>query len=130
MIVIEYRQIELDYCPACSGVWFDSGELELMLNAYHMKEIRPFLDGITGSAGVPSKEKKRKCPICNRDMKKADIGESGRVLIDVCHQGHGLWFDGGEVMQLLKQMAEAQPAATDTGGEVISFMWEVFQPPE
>jgi Zn-finger nucleic acid-binding protein len=31
MIVVEQDKIELDHCPQCSGVWFDAGELELML---------------------------------------------------------------------------------------------------
>jgi len=31
MFVIEYNEIELDYCNQCGGVWFDQGELELML---------------------------------------------------------------------------------------------------
>ena len=33
MIVVEYHQIELDYCTSCHGVWFDSGELELLLTS-------------------------------------------------------------------------------------------------
>jgi Zn-finger nucleic acid-binding protein len=28
MIVVEYHNIELDYCNNCKGVWFDSGELQ------------------------------------------------------------------------------------------------------
>jgi len=33
MIVVEHEDIELDYCTNCNGVWFDSGELELLLEA-------------------------------------------------------------------------------------------------
>ncbi len=32
MVVIEYRSIELDYCVGCMGVWFDQGEIELLLD--------------------------------------------------------------------------------------------------
>ena len=31
MVIVEYDDIELDYCTACKGVWFDAGELELDL---------------------------------------------------------------------------------------------------
>ena len=33
MIVVEHQKIELDYCLKCSGVWFDSGELDLLVSA-------------------------------------------------------------------------------------------------
>ena len=32
-LIVEYDRIELDYCPSCGGVWFDSGELDLLLEA-------------------------------------------------------------------------------------------------
>ncbi len=38
MIVVEYQRIELDFCPHCRGVWFDCGELELMLKSAHIDE--------------------------------------------------------------------------------------------
>ena len=31
MIIVEHNDIELDYCTNCSGVWFDIGELEVLL---------------------------------------------------------------------------------------------------
>jgi len=31
MIVVEQDKIELDHCTNCAGVWFDAGELELMM---------------------------------------------------------------------------------------------------
>ena len=130
MIVIEYRSIELDYCTECQGVWFDTGELELLLSSYHMKDIQSFLESLAGGTEARSKEKERKCPICGRGMKKTRIGGQPGVLIDICRQEHGLWFDGGEVIQLLGQITAGQTAATDSGDEVIRFMWEVFQSPE
>jgi Zn-finger nucleic acid-binding protein len=129
MIVIEYRDIELDYCTDCKGVWFDSGELELMLKAHQVEGIEPFLENITNSPDTPSSEKKRKCPICNRRMRKKTIGESPRLLIDMCGEGHGLWFDGGEIAQLIRQLVGEGEAVKKSGNEVISFLEEVFNAP-
>ncbi|NIV72594.1 MAG: hypothetical protein GWN16_11560, partial [Calditrichae bacterium] len=28
MMILEYNEVELDYCPICGGVWLDQGELE------------------------------------------------------------------------------------------------------
>ncbi len=129
MIVIEYHNIELDYCTDCKGVWFDSGELELMLKTYQVEGIEPFLENITNSPDTSSSEKKRKCPICSRRMKKKTIGEQPRLLIDMCGEGHGLWFDGGEIAQLIEQLVGETETMKKSGNEVISFLEEVFKAP-
>ncbi|MEJ2196939.1 MAG: zf-TFIIB domain-containing protein [Ignavibacteriaceae bacterium] len=30
MIILELNEVEIDYCPSCSGIWLDAGELELL----------------------------------------------------------------------------------------------------
>ena len=130
MIVIEYRNIELDYCTGCKGAWFDSGELELLLESHCLEGAKQFLDNILASPEAISAEKKRKCPICGHKMKKATIGEQHKILIDACSKEHGLWFDGGEVSQLIRHVAGEHPPEGDSGEQVISFLEEVFEAPE
>jgi Zn-finger nucleic acid-binding protein len=130
MIVVEYRSIELDYCNSCKGVWFDSGELELLLKSQDLEEPKAFLDGIINSQEAISPEKKRDCPICGHKMKKTAIGEQPKTLIDICSNGHGLWFDGGEVAQLIRRLAGEHPPKHDSGEQVASFLEEVFKAPE
>ncbi len=126
MMVVEYHNIELDYCNTCKGVWFDSGELELLLKSYELEEPTAFFDNILRSQEALSSEKKRKCPICGRKMKKAVIGGEPEILIDVCSDNHGLWFDGGEVAQLLKHLASKPPVTRDSGGQILGFLEEVL----
>ena len=130
MIVVEYHNIELDYCTGCKGVWFDSGELELILELRGLEEIKLFLDNILDSPEAISSEKKRKCPICGHKMKKASISEQPKIIIDVCREEHGLWFDGGEVTQLVKHLAGEYPPKRDSREQVVSFLEEVFEVPE
>jgi len=127
MIVVEYHNIELDYCNSCKGVWFDSGELELLLKSQGLEESKAFFDGIINSQEAASSEKKRKCPICGRKMKKTAIGGQPEILIDVCRDNHGLWFDGGEVAQLISRLAGEHPPKYDSKGHVTSFLEEVFR---
>jgi len=126
MVTIEYHNIELDYCNSCKGVWFDSGELELLLKSQGLEESKTFLDDMAKSQDATSSEKKRKCPICGRKMKKTALGEQPGILIDTCRNKHGLWFDGGEVTQLMKRLAEERPSKHDPSGRVISLLEEVF----
>jgi Zn-finger nucleic acid-binding protein len=130
MIVVEYRNIELDYCNSCKGVWFDSGELELLLKSQGLEEPKAFFDGILTSQEAVASEKKRNCPICGRKMKKTAIDGQPAILIDVCRDKHGLWFDGGEVTQLIRRLAGEHPPKHDSRGQVISFLQEIFEPPE
>jgi Zn-finger nucleic acid-binding protein len=130
MVVVEYHNIELDYCNNCKGVWFDSGELELLLKSYGLEEPKAFFDGIFSSQEAPSLEKKRKCPICGRKMQKTTIGGQPEILIDVCRDKHGLWFDGGEVAQLMKSLAGEHPPKHDSRGHVTGFLKEIFEAPK
>jgi Zn-finger nucleic acid-binding protein len=127
MIVVEYRNIELDYCHNCKGVWFDSGELELLLKSQGLEEPKAFFEGIFNSQEAASSEKKRKCPICGRKMKKTAIGGQPEILIDVCRDTHGLWFDRGEVAQLIKGLAGEHPPKHHPKEHVIGFLKEVFE---
>jgi Zn-finger nucleic acid-binding protein len=126
MIVVEHNQIELDYCTACRGVWFDYGELELLLGSMSLESTHELLDSILHSPEAASAEKKRKCPICNQKMKKATIGKEPGILIDACRREDGLWFDGGEVAHLIKQLAVTPVGKRDSNQQIISFLGDVF----
>lgn len=126
MFVVEYQKIELDYCGNCQGVWFDVGELELMLGSVGIGETKSVLDSLLQSPPAPTNEKKRKCPICRRTMKKVNIGGTDHVLIDTCSREDGVWFDGGEVDHLVKFLAGKSPEKSGTS-KVFNFIKEVFQ---
>lgn len=128
MIVVEHEHIELDYCPDCAGVWFDAGELDLLFETMKLEKSILSLDSILTSPDAKSTEKKRKCPICSKKMKKSTVGHEPEVLIDACVRGDGLWFDAGEVGQLITQVPSIQEG--DSQGRIITFLGEVFQAQE
>jgi len=130
MIVVEHNKIELDYCTNCQGVWFDSGELELLLESMNMESSHSFLSHIIDSKEAESSEQKRKCPVCGQKMKKTTIGPQPAILIDVCQQEDGLWFDGGELGQLLKRLAERASEEPGSQRQIIAFLGEVFEAKE
>ena len=126
-IVIEYRDIELDFCGDCRGVWFDSGELELLLGAAGQEDAEHFLSGILHSDTASTSEKARRCPICGHKMLKKHIGRKSPVLIDICEYGDGLWFDGGELNHLLHH----NPGATASADKsVIDYLSDLFKAEE
>ncbi len=127
MIVVEHEKIELDYCMSCSGVWFDAEELELLLEAMQLEGTSLSLDNILTTPEAESVEKKRHCPICGKKMKKATFGHEPEVIIDACSWGDGLWFDSGEVGQLITHLADKPSEKSDSQERVINFLGEVFK---
>ena len=126
IIVVEHEKIELDYCLSCSGVWFDAEELELLLETMELEGTSLSLDNILTTPEAKSVEKKRNCPICGKKMKKATVGHEPEVIIDACSRGDGLWFDSGEVGQLITQLPDKPSEKSDSQGRVITFLGEVF----
>lgn len=117
MMALEYDAVEVDYCGACKGVWLDAGELELLFG--DTKCRTSFLQG--GTATGARSEKPRRCPICGIKMAKEITRGDTPVVYDSCPRGDGLWFDQGELEQVL---AQGHPHA---GGEhVTAFLREVF----
>jgi len=130
MIVVEHDKVEVDHCTNCQGVWFDAGELELFLETKKLEDPHLYPAYFTTAPEAKTSEKRRKCPICGKKMRKVAIGEKPKVLIDACPKGDGLWFDGGEVDRLISQLSDKPAPAPDSHGQVTSFIRKVFKSPK
>ncbi len=98
MITLELADVEIDHCVGCGGIWLDAGELELLMNDRH--KAGELLDSFREDPS--SSEKPRKCPICGKKMGKIVVGHAKpALLLDRCRRGHGLWFDHGELTDIL-----------------------------
>ena len=124
MIVVEHRKIELDYCLKCAGVWLDSGELDLLVSVFRSEGAKLDNTSLFTPHEAQTNEGRRRCPLCGRRMNKVWLGKEPRVLIDSCPNGDGLWFDGGELQQVLK---EVQTGGNDAS-ELLSFLGSAFAP--
>ena len=100
MVILELNQVEIDFCTACKGIWFDNGELELMFSEDDQKEIAKSF-----SVKDNLSEEKRRCPICKKKMNKVEFEKTG-IILDCCVNDHGLWFDSGELKSILKTSEE------------------------
>jgi len=127
MIVVEQDKIELDHCTNCAGVWFDAGELELMMERMGLDSGALSLAQIADLPDAKTAEKKRRCPVCGRKMSKRNMGKEPEVLIDVCPWGDGLWFDGGEVHQIIEQCARKPSAKMGSEERLLSFLGDTFK---
>jgi uncharacterized protein len=124
MIVVEYRQIEIDYCRKCSGIWFDKGELELLLKTTGSNSAG--LPSLEGAAKETRSHGKRKCPICSKKMNEVPLGKPA-IHVDLCEDGDGIWFDGGELQDLLKQIAAGPVSNPGAIADITAFLGDTFQ---
>ena len=117
MITLELAEVEIDYCTACEGIWLDAGELELLLGDGGKSKtlIHSFHKApLTG-------EKQRKCPICDKKMVKIIVGDSKpTLLLDRCDKGDGLWFDRGELADVIER------AEFDEGNKIKQLLADMF----
>lgn len=117
MIALELEQVETDFCTVCGGIWLDSGELELLLE--DKQQARQLVGSFQRVSGV--KEKNYRCPICLKKMYKILAGRRGEsVVIDRCSKGHGLWFDRGELSEVLAR------GSFDKDRKIIKLLSEIF----
>ena len=99
MLILEFREVEVDFCPSCDGVWLDQGELELLGGEEN------------ASSKVPQERKtNRRCPRCNKKMREGNYPGT-KVALDTCKDGHGLWFDHGELVTVLESQGAFGAAA-------------------
>jgi len=121
MIMVEHRKIEIDFCLECSGVWLDSGELELLVGVLNAEGADLHLNELLSK---PAGQGKWRCPICAHKMNKIWLGKGAKILIDSCPLGHGMWFDAGELQKVLREM---EPAGAPANTTVIDFLGTAFQ---
>ncbi|GBD88271.1 hypothetical protein BMS3Abin03_02206 [bacterium BMS3Abin03] len=102
MIILELKEVEIDYCPSCEGIWLDAGELELLIeDEADRRKILSIFHKVSEYS-----EKKRKCPICNKKMDKVFVGDNKDILLDRCPDNDGLWFDHGELKKVIQLVSE------------------------
>ncbi len=86
--------VEVDYCRQCRGVWLDKGEIFSFTK--RPKELsEAFLH-----AHATAKRSQRVSPKTGRPMQEITFLD-GKLVLDVCPETEGIWFDEGEIERLV-----------------------------
>ena len=126
-MIIERHGIELDYCLECQGLWFNAGELTMLAAAMDEDIYLPDILNLPVSRENVLQPQYR-CPRCDRKMEKFWMGEKNRILLDRCPVGDGLWFDSGEledVISFYRQQGQSKTGALPSVS-ILSFVSEAF----
>ncbi len=96
------KRFLVDRCERCLGMFFDTGELEAILEAsvFHADRIDFARLGEMGTSAPPDILKYRKCPVCGKYMNRVNFGARSGVITDQCGK-HGTFLQAGELNRLL-----------------------------
>lgn len=120
---VKSKNVVVDVCTHCSGVWFDSGELQVFLRELVKRpDIAPKKTNLFEPLEVRRIDRSaaeiRLCPKCELVMKTINYAYDSNVFIDKCPQCEGIWTDGGEVRQLAGHLKE-DPRASVIGQDIV-----------
>jgi len=118
LCIVHFKEIEVDYCNECRGLWLDAGELEALIQRKEARTDDPLLQ-FQKKEGVVPPGRKHLCPRCDQPLQEITAGTS--LTLDRCGRGHGLWFDADE----LKQLLEMFPREAGTG-KTIEYLNDLF----
>jgi Zn-finger nucleic acid-binding protein len=103
LFVLHFKDIVVDFCDRCRGLWLDAGELEELLVRTGTQTDDPLLR-FQRRDGRLSAGHRHLCPRCDEPLREIEVERKGStpLTLDKCPRGHGLWFDADELQQLLE----------------------------
>jgi Zn-finger nucleic acid-binding protein len=111
------RALYIQRCSTCFGLFFDTQELEALLNyavsPTYSTNVK-WLDRINQERyQKENKIQYVKCPVCHILMNRVNFAYRSGVVVDKC-QHHGIWLNSGELIHLMEwKKAGGQIAATN-----------------
>jgi uncharacterized protein len=104
---VRCKEIDIDFCDSCRGIWLDGGEMEKLLEAESFPERLASIEGYGVTSAECSKEGERQCPHCKTKM--GTVSHKG-LSLDHCNYCSGTWFDAGELPDYFQDKKRAQAA--------------------
>ena len=94
-----YKDLEIDACPNCEGMWLDFNELDQLEDSVFSK------DEFKGTMILSTFPSSLNCAKCGKTMKGFKYRYYD-LLLDFCDEKHGFWLDKGEEERVLDLMKE------------------------
>ena len=93
------RELMLDQCPDCGGIWFDGREL---IDLVDLGEF--YIKSLDDSKKIRIEINRiRKCPRCNVVLAPAKF-QNTDIKVDRCPDCKGMWLDRGELESISKMV--------------------------
>ena len=122
LFILRFKDLEVDFCNHCRGLWLDAGELEALLERTGAHADDPLLR-FQQQPGVLPPGRPHLCPRCDQPLREIRVEHTGSptLTLDKCPRTHGLWFDADELAQLLSMFPPVSGA-----GQMIEHLNDLF----
>lgn len=106
---MSFRDVQLDDCPQCGGIWFDDGELKKLRGLCDQLSFHALEDKAVPDRNVVAKESAVKlCPTCEERLTPYRYMYSSDVLLDECDDCFGVWVQDGELEKMANYLESEQ----------------------
>ncbi len=100
MEITSFKELEIDRCSSCKGLWFQPEELAFLRNETWMADY--ILDEGKAKTGKEFNAiRDIRCPQCGTEMEQQTDPDQPHVVYESCPQGHGVFLDAGEFTDLM-----------------------------
>ena len=107
LLLVFSKDVEVDVCSQCKGIWVDSVEEKQFLNikpeVFTVDELRQ-LGKLYHPLATTEPVKYFPCPICQELMNRKIWGSHSGIVVDKC-MSHGTWFDEDEIEKVQEFIA-------------------------
>lgn len=91
-LLVNVKNLEIDCCRFCHGIWFDPGELQML--SHLTKEIP--------SDHLKHRQSRYRCPVCQTEMVEYVFINPRNLLVDRCPNGHGVYLEDRELERVFE----------------------------
>ncbi len=98
------QSFQIERCETCFGVFFDPGEIEILLESSVSSVFdinKELIKNINKERYQNTSVRYVKCPVCRILMNRVNFSHRSGVIIDQCKK-HGIWLESGEIIHLME----------------------------
>jgi len=99
------REVEVDECEKCEGIWLDKDELRQIKDKTDSDLNWMDFEILKHSDKFKAKEKNYGCPSCENTMNALDY-DNTKVEIDFCSNCQGIWLEKEELKKIINALEQ------------------------
>lgn len=104
------KDVTLDVCDSCEGIWFDNDELSLIIKSTNEEISNSSISkSLVAGKNIPSDgtASEISCPKCELPMQWYSYCCDSGIKLDKCHSCNGIWVDDGELKGIIDYLDNA-----------------------